>query len=106
MDPDTASKLLDDGVRDVPWPNLRMLTFIFDVDLTADDKAITDMLQKRQSAGYPVQKIRIGVAELGVDYVEVQGPVAQETTIVVEGLENFDVWPFDRPYPDIDDILF
>lgn len=106
MDPDTASKLLDDGVKDVPWPNLRMLTFIFDVDLTAEDKSIAELLQKRKSVGFPIQKVRIGAAEIGVVYGQVQKPVARETAIVMERSENFDVWPLDRPYPDIDDFLF
>jgi hypothetical protein len=106
MDPDTASNLLDGRVKDVPWPNLRMLTFIFDVDLTADDEAIAKMLQKRKGVGYPVQQVRIGVEELGLDYVQVEGLVAQETVIAVERSENFDVWPSDRVYLDIDDVLF
>lgn len=101
---DKAPMLLVEGAAGVPWPHLRTLTFVFDVDLYADDEMLEELLKQRRKLGHPVDKVRIGVAEL--DPEEEEETEEQRTLIVMERLDGIDTWPLNRQYLDIDDILF
>jgi hypothetical protein len=104
MEVDMVPHLLSGEVAIVPWPHLHTLTFTFDVDLDADDEALEELLEQRRKLGYPVDKLRIGVADLDVEGMT--GIVRQETVIMMESLDEMDTWPLDRQYLDVDDVLF
>lgn len=107
MELDIAPKLLIGKGADVPWPDLYALTFIFDVDLDMNDVAIEEILRQRRKYGCPIHRLCIGVAELDEgDATERRVSVVQGAIVVVKKLGEFDIWPEDRAYPDIDDVLF
>jgi hypothetical protein len=101
IDIETAPKLLAKGAAGVPWPHLRTLTFVFDVDLDGDDVMLEVLLKQRRESGHPIEKVRIGVAELDPEETE-----AQQAIVIMESLDSIDTWPLNPRYLDIDDILF
>ncbi|KAJ3554909.1 hypothetical protein NP233_g12327 [Leucocoprinus birnbaumii] len=104
MEVDDAPKLLNDGAVGFPWPSLRTLTFIFDVDLYADDEALEELVRLRREFGYPIERLRVGVGEVDLgDVLEVD---ADTTVIVLVKMDGTDKWPSGQRYRDVDDVLF
>ncbi|KAJ3561219.1 hypothetical protein NP233_g10323 [Leucocoprinus birnbaumii] len=104
MEVDDAPRLLNDGAVGFPWPSLRTLTFIFDVDLYADDEALEELVRHRREFGYPIERLRVGVDE--VDLGDVLEAGADTTVIVLVKMDGIDEWPSGQRYRDVDDVLF
>ncbi|KAF8348214.1 hypothetical protein F5887DRAFT_952674 [Amanita rubescens] len=83
---------------DLPWPHLKSLSLIIDLENSEKEIQIREVITARQSGGHPLEVVRLGGNEEGDSYFD--GPTR------ITYFRNPDRWPPNWEFRDSDDNLF
>ncbi|KAF8627805.1 hypothetical protein AX15_004231 [Amanita polypyramis BW_CC] len=83
----------------VPWPRLKSLSLIIDLEDKDEKTLIQSVITARRMCGHPLDVVRLGISE-----EEDDSYFGDPTRIVYFG--NLDRWPLNREFRDWDDNLF